>query len=614
MNTVPTTFVDVFRNRVSESPRAVALRTKQGQSWIDVSWEQWDEHSQAVAGGLLSLGMKSGEKACIQSNSRYEWVVADIGILMACGVTVPIYHSNTTQQCGYIIVDSGARFIFVEDPAQLQKLIGIRDKLPRVEKVIYFSDVAKGENGALLHLDDVLGADHRDWVLSMDDLAALGRKFNNAGNVMQENLTHLTGDDICTIVYTSGTTGPPKGVVLTHANFAFECDAVLELGIVASDTQLLFLPLAHIFAKVLYAAFIRIGAVTAFAESILKAVDNMKEIHPTIVGSVPRVFEKVHTKVVSGAQQAGGLKLKIFEWARGVGAEVCDAHENGRAVDGFLKLKHALAMKLVGRKLHDAFGGNIRFFVSGGAPLSPELSRFFFGFGLQILEGYGLTETTAATHANRLGKLRFGTVGQALSGVEVQIADDGEILVKGPNIMRGYYQRDEATNEVLRPDGWFHTGDIGELDEDAYLTITDRKKDIIVTAGGKNIAPQNIENSIKCNQFISQVMIYGDKRKFLSALVTLDEDTVRAWAEQQGIEYEDFGQLTRNQTVYELIDNVIQEKNSELPSFETIKKFVILESDFSQEDGELTPTLKVRRKFVTEKYQSLLDSFYTEQY
>ena len=607
------TFVDVFQDRVSTSAQSVALRTKQGSSWIDISWEQWDERSKAVAGGLLSLGMKVGDRVCIQSNTRWEWVVSDIGILMACGVTVPIYQSNTPEQCGYIIVDSGARFVLVEDQEQLQKLLSIRDKLPQVEKVIYFSGAEALESDSSVLLSELLTDADRNWVLSLDDLLAMGRQFNQMDDSMSRNLDGLTGDDICTIVYTSGTTGQPKGVVLTHENFAFECEAVLQLGIIESDSQLLFLPLAHIFAKVLYAAFIRVGAITVFAESILKAVENMKEVQPTIVGSVPRIYEKIHTKVISGAQSAGGLKEKIFTWACNVGEEVCLAHERGKELDRILSIKHALAMKLVGSKLHEVFGGRI-LFVSNNTPLSPMLSRFFFGFGLQILEGYGLTETTAATHANRPGKLRFGTVGQALPGVDVRLADDGEILVKGANVMRGYYHRDVATSEVLDKDNWFHTGDIGQIDDDGYLKITDRKKDIIVTAGGKNIAPQYIENTIKTNRFVSQVMVHGDKRKFLSALVTLDEETVTAWAESEGIEFDDFYQLTRNQSVYEMMDGIIQDKNSELPSFETIKKFVILEKDFSQEEGELTPTLKVRRKFVTEKYQSLLDSFYTEQY
>jgi len=389
---------------------------------------------------------------------------------------------------------------------------------------------------------------------------------------------------------------------------------VLVLGITESDCQLLFLPLAHIFAKVMMAAFVKCGAITAFAEGMLQAVGNMQEIQPTIVASVPRVYEKVYTKVMAGAEQAGGVKQKLVNWACDVGKEICAAHAAGEKPSMGLRIRHNIAMKLVGSKVHAIFGGKIQHFISGGAPLSPEISRFFFGFDLEILEGYGLTETTAATHVNRPGALKFGTVGQALAGVEVQIIDDGEILVRGNNVMQGYYKLPEATQSVLQNDGWFHTGDIGEVDDAGYLKITDRKKDIIVTAGGKNIAPQNIENTLKTNPFVSQVMVHGDKRKFLSALVTLDMDNITTWGNNQGVDFENYGDLTTKPEVYQLVDSIIRETNATLPTYETIKKFAVLSQDFSQETGELTPTLKVKRKVVTEKNLAILDSFYSEQY
>jgi len=621
MSTVPTTYVNVFRDRVHASGPKTAIKTKHCGQWEDMTWDQWSTLSRSLAAGLIELGLANGDKVNIQSNTRYEWVIADIGILLGGGVTVPIYQSNRADQCQFIIDDCDARFIFVEDPSQIAKLIEVRETVPKVEKVIYFSDScelpeADSKGRKSLTLGDVLPEDATDWVMSYEELLTIGANAisNGAGDEVDRRSDAVTPDDVCTIVYTSGTTGNPKGVVLTHGNFAFECNAVLILGITPNDSQLLFLPLAHIFAKVMVAAFIQSGAITAFAEGLLQAVGNMGEIQPTIVASVPRVYEKVYTKVLAGAAQAGGVKKKIVDWAITVGEEICKVHTAGKKPSIGLRFRHNLAMKLVGAKVHQIFGGKIQHFISGGAPLSADISRFFFGFGLEILEGYGLTETTAATHVNRPGNLKFGTVGQALDGVTVLIADDGEILVRGPNVMKGYYKLPEKSQEVMSDDGWFHTGDIGEIDDQGFLRITDRKKDIIVTAGGKNIAPQNIENTLKTDAYISQVMVHGDKRKFLSALVTLDPEAITHWAKENGIEFSDYADLMTKPEVYELVDGIIKDTNAKLPSYETIKKFAILDQDFSQETGELTPTLKVKRKVVTEKHQAVLDSFYTEQY
>ncbi len=621
MSTVSKTYVDVFRDRVRQSGPNTAIKTKHCGHWEDMSWDQWSSLSRSLAAGLVELGLASGDKVNIQSNTRYEWVITDIGILLAGGVTVPIYQSNMAEQCQFIIDDCDARFIFVEDPEQIAKLVEIRADVPKIEKVIYFTDTcelpeADSKGRTTLNLSDVLPEDATDWVMSYEELLTMGANAinNGGGDEIDRRSDAVTSDDICTIVYTSGTTGNPKGVVLTHGNFAFECNAVLILGITPNDCQLLFLPLAHIFAKVMVAAFIESGAITAFAEGLLQAVGNMAEIQPTIVASVPRVYEKVYTKVLAGAEQAGGIKKRLVNWAIAVGDEVCNAHSAGKKPSLGLRFRHNIAMKLVGSKVHAIFGGRIQHFISGGAPLSAAISRFFFGFGLEILEGYGLTETTAATHVNRPGNLKFGTVGQALDGMEVVIADDGEILVRGPNIMKGYYKQPEKTNEVLDADKWFHTGDIGEIDDAGFLRITDRKKDIIVTAGGKNIAPQNIENTLKTNTYVSQVMVHGDKRKFLSALVTLDPEAITHWAKEQRVEFSDYTDLMTKTEVYQLVDGIIKETNATLPSYETIKKFAILDQDFSQEGGELTPTLKVKRKVVTEKHQAVLDSFYNEQY
>jgi len=615
------TYVAMFNERVRESGDRTALKTKKEGVWEDISWNQWSSLSRQVAAGLIELGMSTGDKVNIQSNTRYEWVVSDIGILVGGGVTVPIYQSNTAEQCQYIIADSDARFVFVEDPIQVEKLLQVRDQIPNVQKVITFSENAtlpapNDKGRTAIALDDVVSSEDAEWIVSFDQLLTAGKKAlaNGGDDEINKRCEGITSDDLCTIVYTSGTTGNPKGVTLTHGNFAFEANAVLILGIGPADCQLLFLPLAHIFAKVMVAAFVKSGAITAFAEGILQAVGNMQEIQPTIVASVPRVYEKVYTKVMAGAAQAGGVKQKLVNWACSVGEEICAAHTAGKNPGISLRIRHNIAMKLVGSKVHAIFGGRIQQFVSGGAPLSPKISRFFFGFGLEILEGYGLTETTAATHVNRPGALKFGTVGQALDGMEVRLLEDGEILVRGANVMPGYYKLPEETNAVLKNDGWFHTGDIGEIDDEGYLKITDRKKDIIVTAGGKNIAPQNIENILKTNPYVSQVMVHGDKRKFLSALVTLDPENITVWGKDHGVDFDGYEDLTTKPEVYQLVDGIIRETNSTLPSYETIKKFAVLNQDFSQENGELTPTLKLKRKVVTEKNQAVLDSFYSEQY
>jgi long-chain acyl-CoA synthetase len=509
--------------------------------------------------------------------------------------------------------------VFCEDPHQLEKILEGRGDLPTLKHIVYWGPVARldkpdAKGRTRVTLEEVM-PDAVDGVLSLDDLTALGDGLDGAQASLAERAASVGPDSVCTIVYTSGTTGDPKGVVLTHDAFVFECGAIADaLKMGPDDEQLLFLPLAHIFAKVLMFAAIRLGYVTSFAEGIPKVVQNIGEVKPTFMGSVPRIYEKVYTKVVSGAEQAGGLKKKIFDWSVSVGQEVSGERQAGREPTGLLAFKYGIATKLVFSKLHTLFGGRLRFFISGGAPLSKDIAEFFHAAGILVLEGYGLTETTAATHINRSDAYKFGTVGQALESVEVKVAEDGEILMRGRNIMREYFGKPDATAESLDGDGWFHSGDIGEIDDLGFLRITDRKKDLIVTAGGKNIAPQMLENSLKVSPYISQAMVHGDKRKFLAALITLDEDTAKAWAGDNGIQFKDLADLSQHPKVFELIQGEVDKRNAELPSYERIKKFAILEQDLSQEAGELTPTLKVKRKAVTERYRSLLDSFYDEKF
>jgi long-chain acyl-CoA synthetase len=452
------TVLEMFRDRVAKSGDRVALRSKVGNEWKSISWNEWAERSRRLALALVQAGVEQGDRVSILSSTRPEWVVADIGILMAGAVTVPIYPSNLPDQCEYILNNSESKVAFVEDPAQLAKLEKVRPSLTSVKKVVLFTGEAPAGDG---------------WSTTLARFLEEGAQ-GAAADELDRRAQATKPSDPATFVYTSGTTGPPKGVILTHDNFCFECAAIAQVvDIHDDDVQLLFLPLAHIFAKILYVSFIHTGGVIAFAESIEKVVQNLGEVRPTVVGSVPRVYEKVYTKVTGGAQEAGGLKLKIFNWAMGVGRRASLAKQRGARTAG--GLSYAIANKLVFSKLNALFGGRLRFFVSGGAPLAKEIAEFFHAAGILILEGYGLTETTAATHVNRLDRYKFGTVGPALPGVEVKIAPDGEILVRGRNVMSGYYKRPEDTKEAIDAEGWFHTGDIGEIDADGFLRITDRK-------------------------------------------------------------------------------------------------------------------------------------------
>jgi len=596
------------------------MRAKRSGSWRTTSWSEWNQRSRAIAGGLIQAGIEVGDRVIILANSRPEWFECDVGILMAGAIAVPIYPSNTPEQCEYIINDCGAKLVIVEDPHQLEKLYdpAVLDKLSHLSRVVYMADTAnmarpdhKGRK--TLSLDEVIpsGAD-RSWLQALDDLVAAGEPWlaNNSSD-LDKIADGLDPAQAMTMVYTSGTTGPPKGVVITHANIVFETRAVagaLQIG--EDDEQLLFLPLAHIFAKLLEWSAIADGATTAFAEGVPQLIDNMKEVKPTFMGAVPRVYEKAYVKIqanLDATKRKGGWKAAVARWAIKQGNRRAKEQQTGGGGGG---LRIWLADKLVFGKVQATFGGNLRFFISGGAPLSGDIAQFFHSAGVLILEGYGLTETTAATHINTPDKFKFGTVGAALPGVEVQIAKDGEILVRGGNVMKEYFNQPEKTAEVINKDGWFHTGDIGEI-EDGLLRITDRKKDIIVTAGGKNVAPQNIEGALKALcPYISQVMVYGDKRKFLSALITLNEEELIPWAAANGSSASTLQELTEDVTVQKMVAEAVAKLNEDLARYETIKKYEILPVDFTQENGELTPTLKVKRKFCTEKYQAILDGFY----
>jgi long-chain acyl-CoA synthetase len=596
--------VEMFQHRVASTPDAEAMSGRRDGQWHSMTWRETDRRVRAVAGGLLSLGFQKGERAAILATSRPEWVIADLGILAAGGATSTIYTSNTAEESAYILEDSGSRLCFVENAMQATKLREVRDRLGGVTQVIQID----GEPAASDGKDD-------GWTISLAELERRGDAWNTANpGRLDEVIAAVGPGDLATLIYTSGTTGRPKGVMLTHDNWLFEAETLADLSILGpTDKQLLFLPLAHSFGKVLEVLFIRLGVVTAIDGVIDDLVANLAVVRPTVMAGVPRVFEKVYNRVVTGAREGGGLKLKIFQWALDVGGRVSKLRQQGGRPSGLLALQHRLADKLVYSKLKARLGGRLRFLISGGAPLSRAIAEFFHSCDILILEAYGLTETSAGSVGNRPERYKFGTVGLPYKGVEIRIAEDGEILMRGRGVMRGYYNRPEDTAEVLEPDGWFHTGDVGVLDADGFLTITDRKKDILVTAGGKNIAPQNIEGQLKAScPYISQVVMLGDRRPFCVALVAINEETTGKWAREHGVDFKSYGDLASRPEVKQLIRDGIDAVNANLASYERIKDFHLLDHDLSQETGELTPKMSIKRKVVESRNQEILEGFYRE--
>jgi long-chain acyl-CoA synthetase len=597
--------VDMFHHRVAASPDAEAMYGRRGSEWYSLTWRQCGERVRRIACGLASLGLEKGQRVSILAMTRPEWVLMDLGILAAGGATTTIYTSNTPEECSYILANSESAFCFVENAAQADKLVAERGKLAGLRRVIWLD--GEPPSGGPTSGDP--------WMMGFAELEAQGEVWDrdHPGRI-DEVAAGVGPEDLATVIYTAGTTGLPKGVMLTHDNWVYEGEAIEQLELLTpEDKQYLFLPLAHSFAKVLELAFIRVGSPTAVDGDIDALVENLGTARPTIMAAVPRVFEKVYNRVVSGAKEGGALKYRIFLWAVAVGRQVSALRQRQQQPGGWLAFKHRLADKLVYSKLKARFGGRIRFFISGGAPLAREIAEFFHAADILVLEGYGLTETSAATFVNRLHHFKFGTVGPPVPGTEVKIADDGEVLVKGRGVMKGYYKLPEATAETLEPDGWFHTGDIGEVDGDGFLKITDRKKDLIVTAGGKNVAPQFVENLLKASSsFISQAVMIGDRRPFCTAIVTLNGDTVGAWAREAGIAFDGYAELARNPRVKELMWGEVEKVNSRLASYETIKKIHVPENDFSQEGGELTPKMSIKRRVVEKKYAAVIDSFYRD--
>ncbi len=594
------TIVSLFQHQESKRGDRPALRTKRAGAWETVTWGEWAKRSRAIAAELVALGAAMGDRAAIFANTREEWVFADVGILFAGGITVPVYQTLIGEQAAYILDDSEAKILFAENASFVQRIFDASpSSIERLTAIILFDGEGMEKLSVAL----------RAKATTLREILAKKRTDDETSHV-SDRASRVAPKDLATLVYTSGTTGPPKGVMLTHANFAFETGSVLDLvELSETDEQLLFLPMAHIFAKILVVMQIRIGSITSFAESIVKAMDNAMEVNPTYMGCVPRLYEKIYAAANDKAQKGSPLARSIFASSIDVGRHVARNNERGEKTSWLLSVQHKLADKLVLSKVRARFGNRIRFAITGGAPLAKELMEWFHGTGLIVLEGYGLTETTAASNITLPTKYRFGTVGAALPGVEVKIAGDGEILMRGPNIMRGYWKKEEATREVLEEDGWFHSGDIGIIDDQGFLKITDRKKDIIVTAGGKNVAPQNIENLLKQSPWISQAMVHGDKRPYLVALLTLNPEALDRFARETGRTIAPEAYAT-DDGLRKQLQAEIDHANAKLSSFESVKKFAILPKDFTIEGGELTPTLKVKRKVVTEQHRAMLDAFY----
>ncbi len=591
----PRTAVELWKRRLAASPDAVAFRYYDKDAWQGMTFREADASAREIAAGLVARGVVPGDRICIVSQTRLEWVLSDIAILLAGGVTVPIYASNTAEQCEFIVRDAGAKIVLVEDATQRDKLVGLRDKLFTVAHLVQLTgDAPVGLTPPPLSGD---APPTSRFVQSLAELRAAGRQWGVAHpGELDAHAETVAPESMFTIIYTSGTTGVPKGVVLTHDNLtAGVCSAIRAMQIDTTDVQYLFLPLAHVLGRELEWCTIQIGCETAFSRGTASIKEDLLAIHPTFMAGVPRIFEKFHAGVKTAMDQGSGTKRKIAAWAMGVGRANSLAVRAGQRGGGF---SHWLADKLVFSKLRARLGlDRARFLVSGGAPLAAEIAEFFHAAGITILEGYGLTETVAAAFLNTRERFRFGTVGPALDVVDIKIADDGEILMRGPSVFRQYYNNPADTAESVEPDGWFHSGDIGEL-EDGFLRITDRKKDLIVTAGGKKIAPQALENALKARSTLfSQVLVYGDKRPYCVALVTLSDDARKQFG---GAAFE---VLAASPEVKAALQVEVDGLNKGLASYESIKKFAILPADLTEASGDLTPKLSVKRKVVIEKYR-----------
>lgn len=608
----PPSVAGLFLERVAATPDAEAYRypvppaSGEGpDDWKSLTWGQAAHRVYAIAAGLIELGVQPQQRVALASATRLEWILADLGIMCAGAATTTVYPQTNADESAYILSDSESRVLIAEDAAQLAKAKEKRGELPELTHVVVI---------------DATGADTtEDWVLTLGDLEALGAaRLEKDPELVTKRVGALTKDHLATLIYTSGTTGRPKGVRLPHDNWSYMAKAIAATGLcTGDDVQYLWLPLAHVFGKVLTSGQIEVGHVTAVDGRVDKIIENLPVVQPTYMAAVPRIFEKVYNGVAAKARAGGGAKYKIFQWAAGVAREYAKVTQDNFKRTGTasapagLRTKHAVADKLVYAKIREAFGGRLRACVSGSAALAPDIGYFFAGAGIHILEGYGLTESSAASFVNPGEAYRTGTVGKPLPGTEVRVADDGEILLRGPGIMEGYHKLPEKTAEVLEADGWFHTGDIGELSPDGYLRITDRKKDLIKTSAGKYIAPAEVEGQFKAVcPYVSNILVHGADRNFCTALIALDEIAITEWAKENGLAGKPYAEIVAAPVTVEMVDGYVKQLNEGLQRWQTIKKFRLLPRDLDVEHGEITPSLKLKRPVVEREYKHLIEEMY----
>jgi long-chain acyl-CoA synthetase len=584
------TIARLWRDAVAAGRTGPAyLAEAEGGGWNEVSWAEADERVRAYANGFLARGVRKGDNVAILARNSLDWALVDFALAQMGAVGIPVYASSSARDVGYLLSHSEAVAIVCEDAVQLAKIEEVASELPSLQHVLTYHD--------------------------LEGLATHGRDFAATSPTALDDATAAIGeDDLYTIIYTSGTTGPPKGCMLSNRNYyemATVVDRMEQTYYLPDDVMLLYLPLAHNYGRLMLLLGAHVGFTIAFLADPLHVAEALPQVRPTLLPSVPRVYEKVHAAVLARFDAATGVKRRLIDWALPIGQEVSRLESAGEPVPSGLRRKHRLADRLVFSKVREPLGGRLRMPGSGGAPLSKEIIEFFDAVGIRIGEGYGLTECTTAASTNRPDEYRFGSVGRPLPGFEVRIAEDGEIELRSETVFQGYYKDPEATAAVLSPDGWLKTGDIGHLDEDGFLYITDRKKDILVTAGGKNVAPQNIENDLKTSKYVSQALVVGDKRPYVAALITLDPVEAGRWAAEQGIDG-DPATLASDERVRALVQNIVDEANRERSRFEQVKRFAILPRDFTMEEGEITATLKVRRRAVQEHFAEEIEALYAE--
>ena len=578
----------LWQDAVAKQRDQPAYLVQHHDHWHEISWAEAATRVEALANGLLAHGVRKGEAYAVLARTTLEWALFDFALAHVGAVVAPVYATSSVKDVEYVLAHSGSVGVLCEDGDQVAKVESARVGLPDLREVLAYADLPALEEEGRRH-----AAAHPD--------------------ALAEAVDAVGPEDLFTFIYTSGTTGSPKGCMIRHRNY-YEMVAVVD-GLpdyaAEEDVTLLYLPLAHNFGRLLHLAGPYVGYTTAFLPDPLGVADAMAQVRPTILPSVPRVYEKVHTAVVSAFDEATGLRRRIVNWALGVGRRASALRQQGQPLPRGLAVQHSIADRLVFSHVRERLGGRLRTPISGGAPLAKEIAEFFDALGIRILEGYGLTECTSAATTNTPYRYRFGTVGQALPGVELRLDDDGELLMRSETIFAGYHRDPEATAAVLLDDGWLRSGDIAEIDVDGFVRITDRKKDIIVTAGGKNVAPQNIENELKASRFVSQALVVGDRRPYVTALITLDPAEVGKWADAGGIAL-DAGSQATDERVRALVQEIVDSVNAERSRFEQVKRFAILHRDFTLEDGEITPTLKLRRRVVLEHFADVIDALYSE--